>query len=54
MFAKLLELNLYMMLSPEFDPNNAESWVKKFLFQREKRILQDLPVISMDIFNSSK
>jgi amicoumacin kinase len=52
-FAKLLELNLYLMLAPGFDPGNAEPWVKKFLFEREQRILQDLPAISMDILNNS-
>lgn len=50
-FTKLLELNLFMMLTPGYDPADADSWVQKFLFQREQRILQDQPVISMDIIN---
>jgi Ser/Thr protein kinase RdoA (MazF antagonist) len=52
-FAKLLELNLFMMLAPGFDPENTEPWIKKFLFQREQRIIQDLPVVSPDMFKHS-
>ncbi len=44
LFSKLLELNLYLMLAPGFDPAQPDPWVEKFLHQRKEKILQDLPI----------
>lgn len=45
LFARLLELNLYLDLAPGYVPSQANGWVDKFLFQRQERILDQMPVI---------
>ncbi len=47
-FLKLLELSIYAQLYKRYDPNDADSWVGKFMLNRRARIENDLPYTGMN------
>lgn len=47
LFLKLLELGLYLTVADDYDPNDSQSWVGKFMAGRRERIQADLPVVAL-------
>ncbi len=48
-FLKLLEINLYVQVSPYYDPADTSSWVGKFMAgDRKRRIEADVPYVDVD------
>jgi Ser/Thr protein kinase RdoA (MazF antagonist) len=47
-FLKLLEIGLYVRVYQDYDPNDTESWVGKFMIDRKSRIEGDVPYVAVD------
>lgn len=47
-FLKLLEVGLYAQVYRDYDPNDTESWVGKFMAGRKSRIEGDVPYVEVD------
>lgn len=47
-FLKLLEIGVYIMLAPTYDPARADEWVSKFMPCRQQSIEEDFPYAELD------
>lgn len=49
LFLKLLEIGLYLMVADNYNPQDHESWIGKFMAGRRERIAANLPVVNFNM-----
>jgi Ser/Thr protein kinase RdoA (MazF antagonist) len=48
LFLKLLEIGVYVMLAPYYNPATADEWVSKYMPGRRERIEGEVPYLDLD------
>ncbi len=51
LFLKLLEIGLYLMVADDYNPQQPDEWIGKFMAGRRDRIVNDQPVFDFGNFN---
>ena len=47
-FLKLLEIGIYMLVYKDYDPEDNQSWIGKFMLGRKESIENDIPYLDID------
>lgn len=48
LFLELHEIGLYLMVQADNDPRDANSWARRFMLGREKRLKEGRPYVELE------